>query len=441
MTITTLRQLDEADVLATSARLGEPDWLRDRRLEAFKAFLDLPWPTNRDEVWRYTDPERFDLGREVLAGPGRLPARTSGIVAAVGDALDGSALVVDGHCVRATVCAEAAERGVVVCSLADAARDHRDLIEPALGAAVGAADKFDALNLAAFTGGVFVHVPAEVELTRPIAVTVGAATDGASIPRVVISLGHDARARVYVDHAGDARQTVVEVVEVVLAQGARADVVTAQEWGQGVDHIGSHTGVVGPSADHRHLEVTFGGRTVYLRPDVRLDGQGGNAELLGVYFTDEGQHFEHRTLIHHNASNTTSDTVYKGALQGESSATWFGNIRIEPHAKATSSDETNRNLIMSQGARADTIPFLEILCSDVAKCGHHSSVGQVDELQMFYLESRGIPRAEAAKLLVFGFFKEITDRLDLPGVTDTVLGEIEREILSGPTALMDQRSR
>lgn len=438
---TTLRDTGEADVLATSARLGEPDWLRDRRLAAFKAFLDLPWPTSRDEVWRYTDPGLFDLDRPVLEAAGTLDIPTTGIAAAVGDALDGSALLVDGQCVRAMACAEAAAVGVVVTSLADAARHHAELLEPALGAAVGTADKFDALNLAAFTGGVFVHVPREVELTRPIAIVVGASTDGASVPRVVISVGANARARVYVDHAGDAAQTVVEVVEVVLDAGARADVVTAQDWGDHVDHIGSHTGVVGASADHRHLEVTFGGRTVYLRPDVHLDGQGASAEMLGVYFTDQGQHFEHRSLIHHNASHTTSETVYKGALQGESSATWFGNIRIEAHAKATSSDETNRNLIMSQGARADTIPFLEILCSDVAKCGHHSSVGQVDELQLFYLESRGIPREEAAKLLVFGFFKEITDRLDLPGVTDTVLGEIEREILSGPTALMDQRSR
>lgn len=436
---TTLRDTGEADVLATSARLGEPEWLRDRRLEAFKAFSDLPWPTRRDEVWRYTDPERIDLDRPVLVAPGATPPRTGGIVAAVRDGLDGSALLVDGSVVRATVCAEAAAHGVVVASLADAARDHRDLLEPALGAAVGVDDKFDALNFAAATGGVFVHVPREVELTRPIAVEILAGTDGASLPRVVVSLGPNARARVYVDHAGDAAQTVVEVVEAVLAEGARLDLVTAQDWGDHVDHVGSHTGAVGASADHHHLEVTFGGATVYLRPDVHLNGRGGNAEMLGVYFTDEGQHVEHRSLIHHNASQTTSDTVYKGAVQGRSSATWFGNIRIEAHAKATASDETNRNLILSDGAKADTIPFLEILCSDVAKCGHHSSVGQVDELQLFYLESRGIPRDEAAKLLVFGFFKEVTDRIGLPGVTETVLAEIEHEVLTGPTTLMHQR--
>ncbi len=203
--------------------------------------------------------------------------------------------------------------------------------------------------------------------------------------------------------------------------------------------IAAHKGRVGRNADLRHLEVTLGGRTVYITPDVRLDGEGGNAELLGVYFADEGQHFEHRTLIHHDASHTTSETVYKGALQGDSRTTWYGNIRIEPHAKATSSDETNRNLILTDKARANTIPFLEILTSDVSSCGHHSSVGQVDEIQLFYLTSRGIPRDEAIRMLVFGFFAEITDRVELPGVTDVVLGEIESEIRLGDAVAVDPR--
>jgi Fe-S cluster assembly protein SufD len=215
--------------------------------------------------------------------------------------------------------------------------------------------------------------------------------------------------------------------------------VTAQDWGPQVDHLASHTGYVGANADYRHLEVTLGGGTVYITPDVHLSQPGGSAELLGVYFTDTGQHVEHRSLIHHDASQTTSELVYKGALQGDSHATWYGNIRIEPHARATASDETNRNLILTDLARADSIPFLEIENSDVVRCGHHSSMGQVDELQLFYLESRGIPRDEAARLLVFGFFKEVTDRIDLPGVTEAVLAEIEVAIRTGPTTLMHQR--
>ncbi|MPZ72960.1 MAG: Fe-S cluster assembly protein SufD [Nitriliruptorales bacterium] len=434
----TFRDLTEDDVLRVSAGFDEPEWLRDRRLEAFKAFSDLEWPRGEEEEWRYTNPKRLGLEREVLTGAAQTPALASGIVGTLSDSY-GMVRIVDAGVVTATVCAEAQEQAVVVTDLASAARDHADLVRKHLGTAVGTETKFDALNLAAFTNGAFVYVPANVELPEPIAITVQAATDGATAPRVLVVLGENVRAKIYVDHTGDAAATVVEVVEIVVGAGARADVVTAQDWGDNVDHIGAHTGLVGSNGDYRHLEISLGGKTVYLRPDVRLDNPGGNGELLGVYFCDEGQHVEHRSLIHHNASHTTSNLIYKGALQGDSRATFYGTIRIEEHAKATASDETNRNLILTDRARADSIPVLEILNSDVVRCGHHSSVGQVDELQMFYLESRGIPREEAARLLVFGFFAEVTDRIDLPGITEIVLSEVEREIRSGPTALMNQR--
>jgi Fe-S cluster assembly protein SufD len=439
--VTGVNALTEQDVLALAER--EPDWLRDRRLEAFKAFADMPWPDLRVEEWRYTDPRRFDLGRQTPEPrAGAVALRLSGgIGATVTDAV-ASALIIDGRLRSTETGAGDGDRsGVLVCDLAQAAVRCPDLVREHLGRVVGSGEKFAALNLAAFTGGVLVHVPDEVELTRPVVVTVQADQPGASLPRILIVVGRDAKAMVYVDHVGAAEQTIVEVVEVVVGEGAIAHVVTAQDWGPGVDHIGVHTGLVRQNGDYRHLEVTLGGRTVYIRPDVRLDHPGGNGELLGVYFCDEGQQFEHRSLIHHNASHTTSDLVYKGALQGDSRATFFGNIRIEPHAKATASDQTNRNLILTDKARADSIPFLEIENSDVVRCGHHSSVGQVDEMQMFYLESRGISREEAARLLVFGFFAEVTDRIDLPGVTEAVLAEVERGILEGPTALMNQRRR
>ncbi|MPZ88903.1 MAG: Fe-S cluster assembly protein SufD [Nitriliruptorales bacterium] len=436
-----IAELTEADVLAISGRLGEPSWLRDRRQEAFKAFSDLQWPHNRIEEWRYTDPRRFDFSRPILDAAGSAVARTDGIVGAVREQVAAGIGIVDSGVTEAVVTPEAAAQGVVVTDLATAAREHERVVRDALGRAVGPERKFDALNLAAFTAGVLVYVPADVELADPIAVTVQASGPGAFLPRVLVALGPHARASVYVDHFGDAETTVVEVIEAVLAEGSRLDCVTAQDWGSSVDHLGAHKGWVGSNAEYRHLEVTLGGKTVYLTPDAEMAQAGATAELLGVYFTDTGQHIEHRSLIHHNASNTSSESVYKGALQGESFASWYGNIRIEAHAKATASDETNRNLILSDGARVSSIPFLEILCSDVVRCGHHSSVGQVDEVQLFYLESRGIPRDEAARLLVFGFFKEVTDRIKLPGVTDVVLAEIEGEIRSGPITLMDQRRR
>ena len=426
--------LTEQDVLGLAA--GEPDWLRDRRLEAFKAFTDLEWPDARVEEWRYTDPRRFDLSRPIVSSePKDLPERLGGITGAV-DRLAARVDVADGFLWAGT-----SENPVYVSTLAVAAHERPELLREHLGRIVRPDDKFTSLSLAAFTGGVVVHVPDEFESQLPIGLTLHAVQPGAALPRVLVVVGRNAKAVVYVDHAGDAAQTVIEAVEVVVGEGATAHVVTSQDWSPSVDHIGVHTGLVRQNGDYHHLEVSLGGRTVYVRPDVRLDHPGGNAELLGVYFCDEGQQVEHRSLIHHNASHTTSDLVYKGALQGDSRATFFGNIRIEKHAKATASDQTNRNLILTDKARADSIPFLEIENSDVVRCGHHSSVGQVDELQLFYLESRGISREEAARLLVFGFFAEVTDRIDLPGVTEAVLAEVEREIRSGPTALMNQRRR
>jgi Fe-S cluster assembly protein SufD len=430
--VDTIRDLTEQDVLGLAD--GEPEWLRDRRLEAFKTFSDMEWPDLRVEEWRYTDPRRFDLARPVAEPAQAVPDRVGGIAGALGGKVSASATIADGRFVAARSAGQ-----VVVADLAAVARDSAELVREHFGRVVVPDDKFTALGLAGFTGGVFVHVPDEVELADPIAITMHATQPGVAVPRILVTVGRNAKAVVYIDHTGDAEQTVVEAIEVVVGEGATAHVVSAQDWGPGVDHLGVHTGLVHQNGDYRHLEASLGGRTVYVRPDLRLDHPGGNGELLGVYFCDEGQQIEHRSLIHHNASHTTSDLVYKGALQGDSRATFFGNIRIEPHAKATASDQTNRNLILTDKARADSIPFLEIENSDVVRCGHHSSVGQVDELQLFYLQSRGISREEAARMLVFGFLAEVTDRIDLPGVTATVLDEVEREIRSGPTALMNQR--
>lgn len=434
----TIKGLTEDAVIALSESYGEPAWLRDVRLGAFKAFTDMAWPHKRVEEWRYTDPARFDLERPVLLADGSDAAPSDGGIIAAADAAGGlaaSVRIVDGHVHAAVVSAEAAASGVVITDFTTAASKHEAVLREHLGSVVPAGGKFEAASLAAFTGSVLVHVPAEVELSQPIAITVHATQPGAILPRVLVVADAYAKAAVYVDHRGQGRATVIDVVETVLGEAARVGVVTSQDWGPDVDQIGSRSAVVGRGARYRHLEVTLGGGTLYIRPDVRLDHEGGEAELLGVYFTDQGQHVEHRSLIHHNASRTNSESVYKGALQGDSRATWYGNIRIEPHAKATASDETNRNLILTDGARADSIPFLEILTADVSRCGHHSSIGQVDELQLFYLESRGIPRQEAMRLLVFGFFAEVTDRIDLPGVTATVLQRIESSIDRGPAVI------
>jgi Fe-S cluster assembly protein SufD len=434
-----LTELTEQDVVGLAEGRAEPEWLRDRRQEAYKRYADLAWPTRRDEDWRYTDPGRFVLDRSAVVEGAELAPVTRGIVPALGDDVAASARMVDGGLQVAELAPAARAAGLVVTDLATAAVTHEALVREHLGAVVGPDEKFAALNLAAHVPGLFVYVPPEVELAEPIAVTVQVTSPGVVVPRILVVVDRHASANVYVDHVGNAATTVVEVLEMVLADSAHAGLVSTQDWGDDVDHVGAHRVTVGRDAQLRHMEATLGGRTVYLRPDCGLDHPGGHAELYGVYFGSAEQQIEHRSLIHHNASKTSSESVYKGALQGRSHATWFGNIRIEPHAKATSSDETNRNLILTDGARADSIPFLEIQCSDVVQCGHHSSVGQVDELQLFYLTSRGIPRPEAVRMLVFGFFAEVTERIELPGVTETLLAEIEAEIRSGDLATSDPR--
>lgn len=428
--------LSESDVLALSNERGEPDWLRDRRQEAFKAFTDLEWPHKKMEAWRMTDPARFDFEQPVVREPGPAPEHVASMVAGAGERA-ASAVLSDAG-LRDV---DPGDAGVVIADLSQAAAgDRAEIVQAELGTTVTAAEgKFEALSLAAFTCGALVYVPPEVQLDQPITLTVHVDAPGTHLPRVLVVADHHAQAQVYVVFSGEAQATVVDAVEMVAREGASLDVVTAQQWGLGVSQISTRRGRVDRDGHYRHLEVTLGGGIVYLRPDVELAGEGASGELLGVYFVETGQHVEHRSLIHHTASHTSSEALYKGALQGACRAAWYGNIRIEPGARQTSSDETNRNLILTDDARADSIPWLEILTSDVAGCGHHSSIGQIDELHLFYLESRGIPRVEALQMLVFGFFSEVTDRIELPGVTDVVLEEISGTIDREAMVLTDPR--
>lgn len=369
-----VRDLTERDVLGLAD--GEPQWLQDRRLEAYKAFADLAWPTKRDEEWRFTDPRRFRFEELDLV-----------------------------H--------------------ADEALKESALVERHLGTVVQAVDKLSALALAAFTRLQVVHVAADERPAERIVVRVHADREGVHIERVLVVLDHHAEATIVVEQTGVADSTSVTAVEVVLGDGAQGTVVTRQALAEGAHHVALHNARVGRDARYRHFEATVSGSTVYVQPDVWLAEPGGSAELLGLYIGRGESKIEHRSLIFHDASHTSSDYVHKGALADSSHATWYGNIRIAPHAKDTSSDETNRNLILGEHARADTLPFLEILTADVAACGHHSSVGQLDEQQLFYLTSRGIDRATARRMLVVAFYREVLDRFGEEWLRDELMAEIE----------------
>lgn len=434
--MTTLTTLSEEALTGASEATGEPSWLRDRRLAAYKRTLDLAWPDSRkDEFWRSTPfAQRIDVEREVVTGGA--DASPASFTADL-DVEVALARIVDGALVEVSVPRSLAEVGVLVEDLSVAAREYPDLVEPALGALTssdpegtgGHADRTITVNDAAWTAGVFVSVPAEVELDVPIVVQVHASAPGAHLPRILTVLGHHARASLYLEHssAADTDALVDEVVEVIANDAAQLDLVSFQQWGPHVDHLALQKVQAHRDSRIRHLSVTVGGRTVRFLPETDLVGPGAETRPLGVYFADEGQWFDLQPYVRHLSPHATSDVLFKGALQGRSRTVFRGNIFVHKDAVGTDTDENNKSLILTEGARADATPFLEIECSDIV-AGHGSATGQIDALQLYYLTSRGIPREEALRLIVTGFFREVFTDVDLPGVEAAALTEIDERI-------------
>jgi Fe-S cluster assembly protein SufD len=435
VTTPTLDELSEDFVTGRSESAGEPSWLLDRRLAAHKRFLDQSWPDSRlDEFWRSTPfAKRVDVTSPLVTEEGG--SAPGGALVDTLDAPAAKVVIVDGTVVEASVPTELAERGVIVTDLATAAAEHGELVRAHLGSLTtstpessgGDEDRTITVSDAAWTAGAFVHVPDEVELDAPIGVHVHVTRPGAHLPRVLVVVGRQARARLYLEHSGEADALVDEVLEGVVLEGGRLDMASLQEWGPSVAHLSLQKVAAHKDARFRHLSVTVGGATVRLRPECDLLGPGASARPLGVYFADGGQWFDLQPYIRHIAPRTTSDVLFKGALQGRSRTVFRGNIFVAKDAVGTVTDETNRSLILTEGARADSTPFLEIECSDIT-AGHGSATGQIDARHLFYLESRGIPREAALRLIVHGFFREVLAELDLPGVEERALTHIESEV-------------
>jgi Fe-S cluster assembly protein SufD len=227
---------------------------------------------------------------------------------------------------------------------------------------------------------------------------------------------------------------LAENVEIVVEAGARLTVVSVQEWTDESTQLSSHFVQVGRDAQLKHVVVTLGGSVVRLNPSVHLSGEGADGELYGLYFADSGQHFEQRVYLHHQAANTKGRVNYKGALQGDGAHTvWVGDVLIGPQASGTDSYEQNRNLVLTEGTRADSIPNLEIETGDILGAGHASATGRFDDEQLFYLQARGISEAEARRLVVIGFLAEIVQKVGNAELEAHLHSAIETE-LTGATA-------
>ena len=273
-----------------------------------------------------------------------------------------------------------------------------------------------------------VTVPREAELADPVLVTLtGTGLEGASATHAVITAEPQSKATVVLRFEGSA--TLADNVEIVVGDGAHLTVVSVADWADDAVQVTHHHAKVGRDATLRHVAVSFGGDLVRMNTSVAYDGPGGEAELLGLYFADAGQHLEHRLFVDHNAPRTRSNVDYKGALQGEGAhAVWIGDVLIRKVAEGIETYESNRNLVLTDGCKADSVPNLEIETGEIEGAGHASTTGRFDDQQLFYLMSRGIDADEARRLVVHGFFADIVRKIGVPSIEERLMETIEAEL-------------
>ncbi|TLF76471.1 Fe-S cluster assembly protein SufD [Nocardia cyriacigeorgica] len=303
-----------------------------------------------------------------------------------------------------------------------------------LGQAGVPADRVAAQAYSGFDSATVVSVGAETEVAEPVVVTVTGPGEGkTAYGHLQIRLDAFAVATVVIDQRGSG--TYAENVEFVLADSAKLTVVAVQDWADDAVNATAHHAKLGRDATLRHIAVTLGGDLVRLTGTVKYDGPGGDAELLGLYFADAGQHFEQRLLVDHSQPNCKSNVLYKGALQGDphspkgdARTVWVGDVLIRAAAEGTDTFEVNRNLVLTDGARADSVPNLEIETGEIAGAGHASATGRFDDEQLFYLRARGIPEDVARRLVVRGFFHEIIQKIAVPEVRERLEAAIEAEL-------------
>jgi Fe-S cluster assembly protein SufD len=416
------------------ARAGaEPVWLTERRHVAWEVYTRTPLPTTRLEEWRYTDPKLLRWDAVALAAPlaGVLPPERIEALFA-GKESGGRALQVNGGIGSIELEPDLRARGVVLKSLAEAALDHAGLIKEHLGAcAPPETGKFAALNAAFWSAGLFIHVPRGVRLDKPIRVVRWVDQPGqAYFPRTLIVAGEGSHVAVVEEFLSpDFEQPVFVcgVVEIHAATSANVQHVGFQQWGRGVRQIVTQRTVTKRDARLDTLVVNLGGTVARMDLGASLEGPGARSDLLGIYFGRSDQHFDHETRQDHRVPHATSELLYKGALDDRSRAVFRGLIKVWKGAQRTDAYQTNRNLILSRRAEATSLPNLEIEADDV-RCSHAATVGHLDQEELFYIMSRGIPRREAERLVVFGFYGEVLERLSLPGVVRELRHAIEAKI-------------
>ena len=415
---------------ARSAEL--PAWFRDQQRAAWPKFESLPYPNRKDQPWRFSNVNALDLSSYVIGAPLSPAQREEVLELSVGlEEVAGRLIFADDHLLRRDPLPQKLlSSGVILKPLERALIEHEDLFRRhfmAQPAALGSA-KFAALHEAFVRSGTFVYVPRGVEVELPIEIFHWLhAADAAIFPHTLLIADELSKVTV-IEHFRSAHPDRAGfscgVNDLVVGRGAKVNYVCAQNWNEKTLAIQINATTAEREASALSLNIHLGGAYSRFEGLSRLAGEGARSDMLAVSVAHNAQEFDARTLQDHMSPHTTSDLLYKNALNDRARSTFGGLIRVEPHAHFTDAYQTVRNLLMSDDAEANSMPGLEILADNV-KCSHGATSGQIDEDEMFYLLSRGIPAQVAKQLLVSGFLNEVVDRLDHPAITEHIHGLIE----------------
>lgn len=411
------------------------------RAGAYRRFQAMPMPSPDTEEWRHTDLRELDLSayralaeEEQANTLEQVKPEVQEVAGSLGER-SGLAIQHNSTMVLVRVDPDVRKRGVVLESIEDAARNHPGLLDGRLHRAVPPGrTRFTALHAAFRAGGTFVHVPAGVRVEAPLQTLTYLDLDGLAVfPHTVVVLEEGAELTYldrYVSPAVGAALSDA-VVELYLGPNSRLSYACMQDWGPGVTHLGVQRAHLQRDAELRSLAVAVGADLSRMEAESVMEGEGSSSEMLGVYLGERHQHFDFRSIQDHVGSRTASDLLYKGAMKGRSSAIYSGTVVIREGAHKCNAYQTNRNVLLSENAKAFSIPNLEILTNDPVRCGHAASTGPVDDDTMFYIQSRGIPFKEAERLVVFGFFHEVLDRVRIPEVRTNLEAAIAAELEGG----------
>ena len=421
-----------------AAASGEPAWALELRRRAARTAAALAFPGREQELWRRTDFGSLTLDGLDPFAAGPRARNIDDLPAPLLERLAGESGQTAVLAQRdATVVLEQTHptlqrQGVIVCSMERALREHADKVQPLLGTLLATDyDRWTAIGEALHAGGAFVWVPKGVHAELPVRLMQW--LDGErrlAAPRTLVVVGDEASITVseeLLSDSGEAPSLQIGASELFVGRGAKLTFASLQDWGRNVYHYSNARARIAADAELQWIQVMLGGRMSKTNIWYNLDGQGAQAFVHGFMFGDQRQHFHLHTLQRHLQPNCTSDLLIKGCLKDRARSVYQGLIQVAEGAQRTDAYQANRNLLLSELARADSIPGLEILANDV-RCTHGATIGYVDPEQLYYLRARGLPETEAKRLIVEAFFEPVLERIPLVHVREQLRDEIARKI-------------